>query len=84
MPNTYNINDLEARSTDYNRTKMSLELALAGLYPPKGKQVWSSVIPWQPIPYNYYVTSEDKVGYILKQVVEYFSGKKQYSKRELV
>ncbi|XP_066158315.1 venom acid phosphatase Acph-1-like [Euwallacea fornicatus] len=52
LTDTWNINYLEARSTNVNRTKMSLELVLAGLYPPKKQQVWSH-LPWQPIPYNY-------------------------------
>ncbi|ERL84546.1 venom acid phosphatase Acph-1 [Dendroctonus ponderosae] len=56
---TWNVNYLEARSTNVNRTKMSLELLLAGLYPPKKSQVWSD-LPWQPIPFNYVPTAEDK------------------------
>ncbi|CAG9772627.1 unnamed protein product [Ceutorhynchus assimilis] len=56
---TWNIKHLEARTSDYNRTKMSLQLALAGLYPPVGSQMWSSIY-WQPIPYNYVPKFEDK------------------------
>lgn len=56
---SWNIKNLEARSTDYNRTKMSLELVLASLYPPKGSQAWSPLY-WQPIPYNYVPKSLDK------------------------
>ncbi|CAG9772629.1 unnamed protein product [Ceutorhynchus assimilis] len=57
---TWNIKYLEARTSDYDRTKMSLQLALAGLYPPVGSQMWSSNIYWQPIPYNYVPKSQDK------------------------
>lgn len=60
---TWNVNYLEARSTNVNRTKMSLELLLAGLYPPKEDQVWSA-LPWQPIPFNYASIDEDKVCWI--------------------
>ncbi|XP_066254927.1 venom acid phosphatase Acph-1-like [Euwallacea similis] len=52
LTDIWNVNFLEARSTNTNRTKMSLELVLAGLYPPKKQQVWSG-LPWQPIPYKY-------------------------------
>ncbi|XP_076258925.1 venom acid phosphatase Acph-1-like [Rhynchophorus ferrugineus] len=56
----WNINTLDVRSTDYNRTKMSAQLVSAGLWPPKQRDVWSPLLSWQPIPYNYYKTSEDK------------------------
>ncbi|KAF7279865.1 hypothetical protein GWI33_006671 [Rhynchophorus ferrugineus] len=55
----WNIKYVEGRSSDYNRTKMSLLLVLAGLYPPRNDQVWSSLL-WQPIPYNYVPRSQDK------------------------
>ncbi|XP_050308170.1 venom acid phosphatase Acph-1-like [Anthonomus grandis grandis] len=63
----YFLNDLflpeevEAVSTDYNRTKASLELALAGLFPPKGELVWNKALMWQPVPYNYVPRNRDKV-----------------------
>ncbi|CAG9762419.1 unnamed protein product [Ceutorhynchus assimilis] len=53
--------EVEAISTDYNRTKASLELALAGLFPTKNEQIWNPDILWQPVPYNYLPRSEDKV-----------------------
>ncbi|KAJ8966361.1 hypothetical protein NQ317_011936 [Molorchus minor] len=52
---------IEAYSTDYNRTKMSLQLVLAGLFPPSSEQIWEESIPWQPVPYNYLPKYEDKV-----------------------
>ncbi|XP_015835032.2 venom acid phosphatase Acph-1 [Tribolium castaneum] len=52
---------VEARSTDYNRTKMSLELALAGLFPPRGEEVWNYWLNWQPVPYNYVPQANDNV-----------------------
>ncbi|CAG9762241.1 unnamed protein product [Ceutorhynchus assimilis] len=58
LGDTYNINLLDARTTNSNRTKMSLELMLAGLWPPKGNQLWEPTLNWQPIPYNY--LSNDK------------------------
>lgn len=52
---------LDAWSTGTNRTKMSIELVLAGLWPPAPTQMWNKQLPWQPIPYNYVPMSEDTV-----------------------
>ena len=38
------------RSTDINRTLLSAESTLAGLYPTKGNHIWGRDMPWQPIP----------------------------------
>jgi len=38
------------RSTDVDRTLMSAECNLAGMFPPKEGQIWNRDIPWQPIP----------------------------------
>uniref|UniRef100_A0A1Q3F398 acid phosphatase n=1 Tax=Culex tarsalis TaxID=7177 RepID=A0A1Q3F398_CULTA len=47
---TYSNNDLYVRSTDVDRTLMSAESNLAGLYPPVGPDQWDAAIAWQPIP----------------------------------
>lgn len=52
---------LEARTTDTPRTKMSLQLVLAGLWPPKRFQKWDPILNWQPIPYLYDNIKEDRV-----------------------
>ncbi|XP_043499147.1 venom acid phosphatase Acph-1-like isoform X1 [Polistes fuscatus] len=52
---------ITARTTDYSRTKMSLELVLAGMFPPKNIQKWSTDINWQPIPYTYVPKTEDNI-----------------------
>ncbi|KAK2577433.1 hypothetical protein KPH14_003540 [Odynerus spinipes] len=49
----YRPQDVYARSTDIDRTKMSLQLVLAGLYPPAKAQSWNSNIPWLAIPTHY-------------------------------
>lgn len=46
----YHASEVSARSTNTDRTKMSLQLVLASLYPPKGAQNWNKDLNWQPIP----------------------------------
>lgn len=55
----WNIDIQEFTSTDVNRTKMSGLLVMAGLWPPKGSNVWSNELQWQPIPYNYEASSAE-------------------------
>lgn len=50
LPKTYSEKDIYVRSTDVDRTLMSAEANLAGLYPPVKKQIWDDNIKWQPIP----------------------------------
>jgi lysosomal acid phosphatase len=38
------------RSTDYDRTIISAQSVLAGLFEPRGDQLWNEQIKWQPIP----------------------------------
>ncbi|XP_018579473.1 venom acid phosphatase Acph-1-like [Anoplophora glabripennis] len=52
---------LDAQSTDVNRTKMSLELVLAGLFPPIGDQIFETGLYWQPIPYNFIPKGQDNI-----------------------
>ncbi|XP_030755413.1 venom acid phosphatase Acph-1-like, partial [Sitophilus oryzae] len=47
------MNYIDARTTDSNRTKMSLELMLAALWPPTMEEKFYPCLKWQPIPYNY-------------------------------
>ncbi|GJQ72925.1 hypothetical protein Trydic_g1568 [Trypoxylus dichotomus] len=52
---------LHAWTSDFDRTKMTLQLVLASLYPPRGEQVWDNNIPWQPIPYHCTPRDSDKL-----------------------
>ncbi|CAK9821619.1 Venom acid phosphatase Acph-1 [Anthophora retusa] len=52
---------VSALSSDYDRTKMSLQLVLAGLFPPNRLQQWHPNLNWQPIPTNYLRRYEDNV-----------------------
>ncbi|KAL2747806.1 venom acid phosphatase Acph-1-like isoform X2 [Vespula maculifrons] len=44
---------ITTHTTDYSRTKMSLLLVLAGLFPPDNIQKWNNDLNWQPIPIKY-------------------------------
>jgi hypothetical protein len=48
----YNRENVYVRSTDYDRTLVTVSSILAGLYPPNGEQKWNNEIgsKWQPIP----------------------------------
>ncbi|XP_046492662.1 venom acid phosphatase Acph-1-like [Neodiprion pinetum] len=47
---TYVHSDVYALSSNFDRTKMSLQLVLAALFPPSANQVWNPDLPWMPIP----------------------------------
>jgi len=57
----YDEKRIYVRSTDVDRTLMSAQSNLAGLYPPKGEQVWNAAIPWQPIPVHTLPLEEDNL-----------------------
>lgn len=75
--------EVEARTTDYNRTKASLQLVLAGLYPPKEEQIWNPQLAWQPIPYNYLPRSEDRIlmGHLCPNFVDMYQNQQMNWKR---
>uniref|UniRef100_A0A8C0H8C7 acid phosphatase n=1 Tax=Chelonoidis abingdonii TaxID=106734 RepID=A0A8C0H8C7_CHEAB len=56
---TYNRHEIFIQSTDYDRTIMSTQVYLAGLFPPVGNQIWNPQILWQPIPVHIVPLSED-------------------------
>ncbi|XP_023248161.1 venom acid phosphatase Acph-1-like isoform X2 [Copidosoma floridanum] len=47
----YHPKDVYARSSDISRTKMSLMLVLAGLYPPSAVQSFRDGLNWMPVPF---------------------------------
>ncbi|XP_016843931.1 venom acid phosphatase Acph-1-like isoform X1 [Nasonia vitripennis] len=49
----YKDGQVYAYSSDTGRTKQSLQLVLAGLYPPSNETAWRTEIKWTPIPTNY-------------------------------
>ncbi|RZC41547.1 His Phos 2 domain containing protein [Asbolus verrucosus] len=52
IPQQYTPDVLYALSTNYKRTKMSLQLVLASLFPPLATDVFVDDLNWQPIPFN--------------------------------
>lgn len=52
---------VKAHSTDFDRTKMTALLVLAGLFAPSLAQTWNENIPWMPIPYHYEQDNHDYV-----------------------
>lgn len=55
----YEHREVYANTSDFNRTKMSLQLVLAGLYPPIGHLDWDPDLKWYPIPYHYVTKDSD-------------------------
>ncbi|XP_043464721.1 prostatic acid phosphatase-like [Leptopilina heterotoma] len=70
LPETYTYYDIFVRSTDVDRTLMSAESNLAGLYPPEGKQVWDN-LKWMPIPVHTVPEKEDHILYARKYCPRY-------------
>uniref|UniRef100_A0A6I8NE87 acid phosphatase n=1 Tax=Ornithorhynchus anatinus TaxID=9258 RepID=A0A6I8NE87_ORNAN len=52
---------LYVRGTDYDRTLLSAQANLAGLYPPRPAKRWSPDGDWQPVPIHTVPPSQDKV-----------------------
>lgn len=63
LDDKYNPKDIYAISSEDDRTKMSLQLVLAGLYPPSPEFVWNPDLKWMPIPIRY---SPKEVDILLK------------------
>ncbi|XP_063909786.1 venom acid phosphatase Acph-1-like [Zophobas morio] len=59
---------VEAVSTDFDRTKASLLLVLAALFPPAPAQRWSDSLPWMPIPIHF---DKDRYDYTLRRPTHY-------------
>ncbi|XP_075950737.1 lysosomal acid phosphatase isoform X3 [Anarhichas minor] len=58
---SYDRREISVRSTDYDRTLMSAEANLAGLYPPAGQQVFTQDLKWQPIPVHTVPQREERL-----------------------
>uniref|UniRef100_H3CYB7 Lysosomal acid phosphatase n=1 Tax=Tetraodon nigroviridis TaxID=99883 RepID=H3CYB7_TETNG len=58
---SYDRHEISVRSTDYDRTLMSAEANLAGLYPPPSQQTFEPELKWQPIPVHTVPLTEDRL-----------------------
>ncbi|XP_064192365.1 lysosomal acid phosphatase isoform X2 [Anguilla rostrata] len=58
---SYDRHQIVVRSTDYDRTLMSAEANLAGMYPPNGSQIVNPDLKWQPIPVHTVPQEEDRL-----------------------
>ncbi|XP_018046837.1 PREDICTED: prostatic acid phosphatase-like isoform X1 [Atta colombica] len=63
LSDIYTPHDIYIQSTDVDRTLMSAEVNLAGLYPPVKNEIWDNNIYWIPIPVHTIPAQED---YVLK------------------
>jgi len=59
ISDTYSEDEILVRSTDVDRTLMSAEANLAGMFPPSGYLQWNPELVWQPIPVHTVPQEED-------------------------
>lgn len=50
LPSVYSEKDFYAYTTDVDRTHMSAQAYIAGLYPPTEEDMWHPYVNWNPIP----------------------------------
>lgn len=62
----FNLQAVWAQTTGVTRTKMSMQMVLAGLFPPRGTDMeWNRRLNWQPIPIFSEPLEEDTVSFFL-------------------
>ncbi|XP_013200761.1 venom acid phosphatase Acph-1 [Amyelois transitella] len=65
ISNLYLHDEIAIRSTDKERTKMTVQVAMAAAYPPETEQQWDEAVGkvWQPVPYTTVPLVEDYLRY---------------------
>ncbi|XP_053616175.1 venom acid phosphatase Acph-1-like isoform X2 [Plodia interpunctella] len=65
ISNLYLHDEIAIRSTDKERTKMTVQVAMAAAYPPEPEQQWDDAVGkvWQPVPYTAVPLTEDYLRY---------------------
>nr|XP_034839570.1 prostatic acid phosphatase-like [Maniola hyperantus] len=70
--------EVYVRSTDVDRTLMSAQANLAGMYPPSGNAIWDLNLLWQPIPVHTRPERDDEVLAMIRKCVPYDKEKAKY------
>ncbi|XP_072905188.1 prostatic acid phosphatase-like isoform X3 [Hemitrygon akajei] len=60
LNSSYDQHEVYVQSTDIDRTLMSAQVNLAGLYPPQGHQIFHPDLKWQPIPVHTVPVEQDE------------------------
>lgn len=74
----YSSKEIYVQSTDYDRTIMSAQANLAGLYPPVKDDIWLESINWQPIPVHTIPPKDDYALYGPDDCPEFFNEYEKY------
>ena len=62
LSDSYKRHEIYMQSTAIDRTIMSAQCVLAGVFPPTGDQLWRPQLAWQPIAIHTSDLDNDKVG----------------------
>jgi hypothetical protein len=71
----YDPAQIHVQSSNVDRTLMSAQCNLLGLYPPVGTDKWNNDVPWQPIPVHTRPSHEDLVRSNFKVFLRWISWK---------
>ncbi|XP_072931174.1 prostatic acid phosphatase-like isoform X2 [Epargyreus clarus] len=71
--------EIYIKSTDVDRTLMSAQANLAGMFPPTGSSIWNSELLWQPIPVHTKPEKDDEVLAMKKDCMAYKKEKIRYT-----
>lgn len=64
----FSTESVHVQSTDVDRTIMSAQLTLAGLFPPQGSQIWNRELDWQPVPVHQQPLNQDSVSIVIQLI----------------